>query len=192
MRENATHVRTRQPADGDAGAAGRTEQEGEEPEDQQGRGLLRAKAAKAKAKATAKAAVGETDKYRAGGQNTNKGLTDKGRATAFSVSEQVCLSASQLVRFYGDPKLFKTITVASLQSLRKKVDDRLTDTLVAEYSLGYTPCGDRSSDKPRGIQILTDLRTHQKNLFVFAKLTADVVATSGLATEPRALLNAKT
>ena len=97
LRDNAKHVRIRQPADGDAGAAGRTEQEGEEPEDQQGRGLLRAKAAKAKAKATAKAAVGETDKDRAGRQKTNKGLTDKGRATAFSVSEQVCLSASQLV-----------------------------------------------------------------------------------------------
>ena len=56
-----THVRIRQPADGDAGAAGRTEHEGEEPEDQQGRSLLRAKAAKAKAKATAKAVVGETE-----------------------------------------------------------------------------------------------------------------------------------
>ena len=90
------------------------------------------------------------------------------------------------------PHFFKTITVASLQYLQKKVDDRLTDTLVAEYSLGYTPCGDRSSDKRRGIQILTDLRAHHKNLFVVAKLTAAVVATSGLATEPRALLNAKT
>ena len=76
----------------------------------------------------------------------------------------------------------------------------MTDTLVAEYSLGYTPRGDKSSDKHRGIQILTDLRTHQKNLCVVAKLmaavvaklTAAVVATSGLATEPRALLNAKT
>ena len=54
------------------------------------------------------------------------------------------------------------------------------------------PCGDRSSEKHRGIRILTDLRAHQKNLFVVAKLTAAVVATSGLATEPRALLNAKT
>ena len=76
-------VRIRHPADGDAGAAGRTEQEGEEPADQQGRGLLMAKA-----KATAKAAVGATDNDRAGGHHTNKGLTDKGRATAFSVSEQ--------------------------------------------------------------------------------------------------------
>ena len=65
--------------------------------------MLRAKAAKAKAKATAKAAVGEADKDRAGGQNTNKGLTDKGRAT--SVSEQVYLNAPQLVRLHGDPKL---------------------------------------------------------------------------------------
>ena len=127
-----------QPADGDAGAAGRTEQEGEEPEDQQGWGLLRAKAANAKAKATAKAVVGERDKDRAGGQNTNKGLTDKGRATACSVSEQVCLSASQLVRLYGGPKLFffKTITVASLQSLRKKVDDRLTDLAPLRSAIG--------------------------------------------------------
>ncbi len=39
--------------------------------------MLRAKVAKAKAKATAKAAVGETDQDRAGGQKTNKGLTDK-------------------------------------------------------------------------------------------------------------------
>ena len=54
---NSIHVRTRQPADGDAGAAGRMEQDCEEPEDQRGRGLLRAKVAKAKALATAKAAV---------------------------------------------------------------------------------------------------------------------------------------
>ena len=42
------------------------------------------------------------------------------------------------------------------------------------------------------MQILADLSTHQKNVFVAAKLTAAVVATSGPATEPRALLNAKT
>ena len=42
LRDNAKHVRIRQPADGDASAAGRTEQEGEKPEDQQGRALLRA------------------------------------------------------------------------------------------------------------------------------------------------------
>ena len=105
---------------------------------------------------------------------------------------QACLSASQLLRLYGDPKLFKTITAASLQSLRKKVDDRLTDTLVAEYSLGYTPCGDTSSAQQQGMHTLTDLLAHRKNLFIVAKLTAAVVATSGLATEPRALLNAKT
>ena len=39
---------------------------------------------------------------------------------------------------------------------------------------------------------MTDLRAHHQNLFVAAKLTAAVVATSGPATEPRALLNAKT
>ncbi len=120
IRELMHKNRIRQPADGDAGAAGRTEQEGEEPEDQQGRGLLRANVAKAKAKAAAKATVGETDKGRVGGQNTNKGLIDKGRATAFSVSEHVCLSASQLVRLYGEPKLFKTITEASLRSFAEE------------------------------------------------------------------------
>ena len=102
------------------------------------------------------------------------------------------MSASQLLRLYGDPKLFTTITAASLQSVRKKVDERLTEKLVAEYSLGYTLCGDTSSAQHRGMQILTDLRAHQKNLFIVAKLTAAVVATSGLATKPRALLNAKT
>ena len=101
------------------------------------------------------------------------------------------MSASQLVRLYGDPKLVKTITVASLQSLRQKVDDLLADTLVAEHSLGYTPCGDTINDNHRGMQILTELRAHRKNLLVAAKLTAAVVATSAPATEPRALLHAK-
>ena len=79
-REHAKQVRTRQPADGDARAAGRTGQEGEEPGPK--------RRAKAKATGTATTAVGETAKDRAGGQNTSKGLTDKGRATAFGVSEQ--------------------------------------------------------------------------------------------------------
>ena len=42
------------------------------------------------------------------------------------------------------------------------------------------------------MQVLTDLRTHQQNVFAVARLTAAVVVTSGLATEPRALLNSKT
>ena len=71
------------------------------------------------------------------------------------------------------------------------MDDRLTDTLVAEYNLGYTPCGDRSNDKHRGLQILTSLRTPPK-MFGAAKPTTAVVATRGPATEPQALLNAKT
>ena len=79
-RENAKQVRTRQPADGDARAAGRTGQEGEEPGPK--------RRAKAQATGTATTAGGETAKDRAGGQKTSKGFTGKGRATAFGVSEQ--------------------------------------------------------------------------------------------------------
>ena len=79
-------------------------------------------------------------------------MSERARTTAFNTSETLCLSAKHLLVAFGDdPSNVKEIQVTNMI---KKINDRLSPTLVSEYCQGFS-----SAQKDhKGTLILTELR----------------------------------
>ena len=108
---------------------------------------------------------------------------------AFSMSEQVNLSADQLLRQYCTPNLFQSINASTVMSVRKKVDGRLTDSLAAEYLLGFDVLqGD--SAQHAGMRLLEGLRRNRRRATAALEVSQCVTAENGPQSDPARLLAA--
>ena len=90
-------------------------------------------------------------------------MSEKMRNTAFGLGEQANLHVDQLLRMFGDEKLFGNIAFQAVANLKKKIDDRLTDSLVMEYTMGFDAVA--SNPEPhRGMKLLEQLRRNQNRM----------------------------
>ena len=76
-----------------------------------------------------------------------------------------------------------------VQGAIKKVNDRLTENLTFEYSLGYNPSG---GAEHAGMKLLESLRGHQQKLALASNFVTALAAKNGPPSQPQALLAAKT
>ena len=115
-------------------------------------------------------------------------MTDKGRALVFNTSGQVSLQGDQTLLLYADPNLYLSVQSAQVTILARKID-RLTDSLVFEYSKGYEAT---SSSQHEGMSLLESLRQNQKRMKAAATLTGCLQAESGPSSHPcRVMATAK-
>ena len=117
------------------------------------------------------------------GHTGKKVKSEQARSSAFAFSEQVCLQAQQHLRLYADSTLFQSVTVAQMLTLRKKLDDRLSESLVLEYSLGYSAV-DGVADEHVGMKLLTSLRDLQKKVGAAFAVTSCTHAENGPQSKP--------
>ena len=118
-----------------------------------------------------------------------KVMTEKALSTALSVSEQINLSAKQLLRLYNDDNLFETVALPTITGVQKRVAERLTEHLVLAYSSGFDPLSG-SSEAHKGMEILQELRKNQRDVVKGMKLTQCIVAENGPDSMPEALVSA--
>ena len=89
----------------------------------------------------------------------------------------------------GDANLYLNVTPMQVQGAIKKVNDRLTENLTFEYSLGYNPSG---GAEHAGMKLLESLRGHQQKLALASNFVTALAAKNGPPSQPQALLAAKT
>ena len=92
-----------------------------------------------------------------GATEKKSGMTEKGRNSAFHTSEQVSLTCTQALRNFSDKHFYASLSPAYMQGLVKKVEERLTDVLIFEYSAGYdhTPLSAAGAAHPhRGMALI--------------------------------------
>ena len=119
----------------------------------------------------------------------HKGMSEKMRNQAFAHAETANLGAEQTLRLYRDPKLFETLSLSTVSSVKQNIDSRLTDALVFEYSAGYA-YGDEASQNGThpGMALLETLRKNQTTLQAALDLTKCLVAENCPDAQPERLL----
>lgn len=100
----------------------------------------------------------------------------------FDMSDQVTLLAKQLRANLKEPQTYLTVTVKNFESVKSKVDARLSVDLVNLY--GSEAGGDR------GLAILDALREHASSLSALANVVACLHATEGERATAEALIAA--
>ena len=116
----------------------------------------------------------------------------KARHVALQDAEQVCLNASQLVETFENPTLYSKVTVHTVQTVMKRIQDRLTAPMQELYLQDYEVTGPPTDgvEEHRGMSLLSQLRHHATKLTLVHNVVTSLADTSQSLQQCRKLADA--